>query len=79
MWSDDDRAKWRTVQTERAFRHDRCGTFEWEWPDDRKTDPWEAGVSTCPGCYALDAKLDELRESKGSLRGRSVRLYRTGV
>lgn len=76
MWLEDDRGKWRTTLEERAHRHDRCGTFDWEWPDDRETDPWEADAHLCPACYLLDEKLDKLRDSPGSVRGMSVRLFR---
>jgi hypothetical protein len=45
---------------------------------DRTSDVWEADVYTCPGCYQLDDMVERMKHSRGSTKGQSVRMFRSG-
>lgn len=61
---------------EQRGKCNRCGTHDWEWPDEGADSKLEADVYTCFGCEQVEQVADRFRDEKHQVPGRKIGLFR---
>ena len=59
-WDDSDRAKLTAYLLEESNRCSSCGTYSWDWDEDRFA--YSTAQHHCQGCFLLDAAAEDTTE-----------------